>query len=124
MGLDKSLLETAIREAKEEVGIDLRRSALYLGYLGTFKTHSGAMLVLACVFLMKRGRAEEKVEPNAEVAAYRWIPLEVFLRRDSRSTYNLRRAGENVQFPAYAYQDYVIWGLTYGMISTLLAKKE
>ncbi len=119
---DRSLLETATREAREEVGMDLRRSALYLGHLGAFRTHLGTMLVVPCVFLMTR---EEKVKPNAEVSSYRWIPVEVFLSENSRSTYTLKRGGESesVNFPAYVYQDYVIWGLSYKMISALLGRE-
>ena len=103
---DRSLLETATRETKEEVGIDLRRSAIYLGHL--------------CAFLM---RGEERVEPNAEVSSYRWIPMEVFLRQNSRSTYALKRGGEHVKVPACVYQDYIIWGLSYRMISALLGRE-
>jgi len=47
---DRSLLETATRETKEEVGIDLQRSAVYLGHLGAFRTHTGTMLVVPCAF--------------------------------------------------------------------------
>ena len=117
---DRSLLETATRETKEEVGIDLRRSATYLGHLGAFRTHTGTMLVVPCAFLMRK---EERVEPNAEVSSYRWIPIEVFLRENSRSTYALKRGGENAKVPAYVYQDYVIWGLSYSMISALLGRE-
>ena len=117
---DRSLLETATRETKEEVGVDLRRSAIYLGHLGAFRTHTGTMLVVPCAFLMRR---EERVEPNAEVSSYRWIPVEVFLRENSRSTYTLKRGGENVKVPAYVYHDYVIWGLSYRMISALLGRE-
>ena len=116
---DKSLLETATRETREEVGIDLG-SAIYLGHLGAFRTHTGTMLVVPCTFLR---RTEERVEPNAEVSSYRWIPMEVFLRENSRSTNTLKRGGENVNLPAYVYQDYVIWGLSYRMISALLGRE-
>ncbi len=117
---DRSLLETAMRETREEVGLDLWRSAVYLGRLGAFRTHAGTMLVVPCAFLMRR---DERVEPNAEVSSYRWIPVEVFLRENSRSTYTLKRVGENVNFPAYVYEDYVIWGLSYSMISALLGRE-
>jgi 8-oxo-dGTP pyrophosphatase MutT (NUDIX family) len=117
---DRSLLETATRETKEEVGIDLRRSAVYLGHLGAFRTHTGTMLVVPCAFSM---RMQERVEPNAEVFSYRWIPVEVFLRQNSRSTYTLKRGGDKIEFPAYVYQDYVIWGLSYRMISALLGRE-
>jgi len=117
---DRSLLETATRETKEEVGIDLRRSAVYLGHLGAFRTHTGTMLVAPCAFLMKK---VERVEPNAEVSSYRWIPMGVFLNENSRSTYALKRGGESVNLPAYVNQDYVIWGLSYMMISALLGRE-
>jgi len=73
-----------------------------------------------CAFLTRK---EERVEPNAEVSSYRWIPIEVFLRENSRSTYALQRGGENAKVPAYVYHDYVIWGLSYRMISALLGRE-
>ncbi len=118
---DESIIETAVRETKEEVGIDLARFARYLGHLGTFRTHTGTMLVAPCVFILGR---KKRVRPNAEVASYRWIPVEVFFRERSRSMFYLERGGARERFPAYVYRDYVIWGLTYRMISFLIGKRE
>ncbi len=118
---DESILDTAIRETKEEVGIDLARSARYMGHLGTFKTHTGTMLVAPCVFILGR---KKRVMPNQEVASYRWIPVEAFFRERSRSTYHLERGGVRERLPAYVYRDYVIWGLTHRMISFLIGKGE
>lgn len=116
---DRSPLETAIRETKEEVGIDLARSATYLGHLGTFRTHTGMMLVVPYAFLVLE---RVRVERNAEVASHRWVPVEAFLREGSRSAYILREGGNSVRLPAYLYRDFVIWGLTYRIISTLIAR--
>ncbi len=118
---DESIRETAIRETKEEVGIDLSRTARYLGHLGTFRTHTGTMLVAPCVFVLGQ---KKRVRLNAEVASYRWIPVEVFFRESSRSVYHLERGGARVNLPAFVYRDYAIWGLTYRMISLLIGKGE
>ena len=118
---DESLVETAIRETREEVEIDLARSARYLGHLGTFRTHTGTMLVVPCVFVLRR---KDRVRPNAEVASFRWIPVEAFFREKSKSMYYLERGGAREWLPAYVYRDYVIWGLTYRMISFLVGREK
>jgi len=118
---DESLLETAIREAREEVNIDLERSARYLGHLGVFRTHTGTMLVVPCVFVLEHG---SRVKPNPEVASYRWIPVAAFFREESSSKLYLERGGAREAFPAYVYRDYIIWGLTYRMISFLVGREE
>jgi len=118
---DESLLETAIREAREEVGIDLAESARYLGHTGHFRTHTGRMLVVPCVFMMA---SPGLVRTNAEVASYRWVPFETFFKERTRSVGVPGRGSSREKLPAYVYKDYVIWGLTYRIISALVGREE
>jgi len=114
---DSSALQTAIRETREEVGLDLSRDAEFLGYFGSFLTHTGDMEVVPSVFLMKRTR---EVVPNGEISGYRWIPFDSFLSPSSRSTYRFKAGGHSREMPAYIVGDYVVWGLTHRIISSLL----
>jgi 8-oxo-dGTP pyrophosphatase MutT (NUDIX family) len=114
---DTSAKETAIREAREEVGVDLVRNAKFAGYHTPFRTHTGEMDVIPAVFLTPR---ELEVTPNHEVAGFKWVLLEEFLHPRSASTYHLEFRGSFRNLPAFAVGDYVIWGLTHRIISSLL----
>lgn len=114
---DESVLRAAIRETREEVGVDLAGDAAFLGYLGAFRTHTGTMDVVPAVFLLKK---KAEITPNEEVSDYKWVGLGSLLASGSRSTYRLEMGGSSMEMPAFATGDYVIWGLTFRIIETLL----
>lgn len=113
---DRKAVETAVRETREEVGIDLLTEGRFLGYAEASTTHTGTMSVVPCVFAVPR-RLE--VFPNAEVASHRWLELEVLLSAKSRSSYGLEVGGKTVSLPAIRVEDYVIWGLSHRIIINL-----
>lgn len=113
---DSSFRDTATRETKEEMGIDLRRVSRFLGYLGPFKARTKEMMVVPSLFVLTRGTG---ISPNQEVASHRWVPIRVFRADSSRSFYS-RDDGTKLSFPSYIVGDYVIWGLTERIISTLI----
>ena len=115
---DRTVKDTAVRETREEVGIDLDRAAEFLGYGGVTTTHTGTMDVVPSVFMLKRG---VDVRPNEEVASFRWVDLEDLVAPESQSKYEFARGGDTAQMPAYALGDYVVWGLTYRILSSMLA---
>jgi 8-oxo-dGTP pyrophosphatase MutT (NUDIX family) len=114
---DKTARDTAVRETMEEVGIDLGRSAEFLGYGGVMTTHTGTMDVVPSVFELKES---VDVRPNGEVASFRWVEVQRLLSPSARATYELSRDGSVVGMPAYAVGDYVVWGLTYRILNTML----
>jgi len=116
---DNSARETAVRETREEVGLDLAAGARFAGYFVPFRTHTGGMDVIPLVFLMKR---EVEVTPNGEVSEYRWVGLKEFLLPSSASTYRLKTRGFSSDMPAFAVGDFVVWGLTHRIISSLLGE--
>ena len=113
---DASARATAARETYEEVGIDLESAADFLGYAQSMVTHTGTMEVVPAVFLL---RGQVRVKPNEEVASHRWIKLDRMLAPGSRSVYPLNREGVELSMPAYSVEGYVVWGLTYRIVSTL-----
>ena len=118
---DKTARETAMRETMEEVGIDLGRCAEFLGYGGVTTTHTGTMDVVPCVFELKRS---VEVKPNGEVASFQWVELDELLTPSARSVYGVDRGGSMVDMPAYVIGDYVVWGLTYRILSTFLEDRS
>jgi 8-oxo-dGTP pyrophosphatase MutT (NUDIX family) len=115
---DSTLKETAIRETREEVGIDLGQDADFLGYFTPFRTHTGTLDVLPAVFLSKK---DVEVRPNEEVSSYQWVKLEKLTAQRVRSSYRIDAGGQTRMMPALLVDGYVVWGLTHRIISSLLS---
>lgn len=107
---DVSFEETARRETREEVGVDLSSSTgSFLGYMKEFKAESRDVVVVPSVFSVPSPPA---VTPNSEVASYRWIALGSLTTKEARSTYLLRGERSDTPFPSFVRDGLVIWGLT------------
>lgn len=115
---DGTLKETAIRETREEVGIDLGRNADFLGYFTSFWTHTGTLDVFPAVFLLKK---KVEVCPNQEVSSYQWVKLERLTAEQVRSSYRVDEGGQTREMPVLLVDGYVVWGLTHRIISSLLS---
>lgn len=113
---DRSARETAVRETLEEVGIDLNATAEFLGYGPVTTTHTGTMDVVPVAFELK-GTAE--IRPNEEVASYRWVGLRELFSPASRSSFRFESRGGAIEMPAYELEGYVVWGLTYRILSVM-----
>jgi 8-oxo-dGTP pyrophosphatase MutT (NUDIX family) len=118
---DKTAKDTAIRETLEEVGVDLNRVAEFLGYGTVTTTHTGTMDVVPSVFELKEGA---EITPNQEVASFRWVEIDELLSPSARTSYRLNYRGNAVEMPAYVVGDYVVWGLTYRILNSMLDISE
>ncbi len=106
----ESCLETAIREAQEEVGIQLLRENLK-GELPFMNTLITKVRVKPLIF-----RLDEQVRPKIdgrEVEDARWVKLSP--RRSLAYIPNRR-----IMTPAFIMEGLVVWGLTYRILSLLL----
>jgi len=111
-----SLLETALRETREEMGLDLRGRAEILGHMAPRSPGNvPEMLVVPFVAL-----ASEDLAPVAgpEMSETFWVPLADLPRTWGRVT--VPTAVGDLTVPAYLYGDRVIWGFTYRVIEELL----
>jgi 8-oxo-dGTP pyrophosphatase MutT (NUDIX family) len=119
---DASLLATAIRETREEVGIHLTPDQL-LGRLPDLPAFSrskkGSLVVTPFVFGI---RDEPTVVPNVEVATTLWVPMTKLVNGDGRTTFKLDYAGETFDLPCIHLDpgQHRLWGMTFRMLETLL----
>jgi 8-oxo-dGTP pyrophosphatase MutT (NUDIX family) len=120
---DASPLAAAIREAREELALDVERDGELLGALPVVRTHlrkgPGPRLVAPYVFLL---RGEPPLAPNREVQEAMWVPLDFLGERRNRGRFVWIERGVPVVLPCYRWQGHVIWGLTLRMIDDLLAR--
>ncbi|TQK76147.1 8-oxo-dGTP pyrophosphatase MutT (NUDIX family) [Rarobacter incanus] len=69
-------LQTAIRECREETGIELDpRELTYLGRFDATAANEPGMRVESTVYLSRVDRARLSPTPQAEIAELRWTPL-------------------------------------------------
>lgn len=119
---DPDLLATALRETREEVGLDLT-TARTLGRLDDVETHLRGLVVRAYVFELAGDSAfadgPALAVPNAEVAEALWVPLSPMFRGERDTTFSYEHEGRAHRFPAYDVEGRVVWGLTYRMLQLL-----
>lgn len=109
------LIETAVREAWEEIGVDLNLCEA-LGTLDIYtSTRVPDLRVLPFVYLCDR---ELEIRLNEELSSYFWIPLR---RLRSSRGHAIIEGAEN---PAFILEEGVVWGLTYRMLEDLLGRVE
>ncbi len=112
---DQTLLETAVREAEEEVGIQLREHSV-LGALPRVYSRGRSVLVAPFVFQLKR---EVKVRLNDEVAESFWATLAELSKIQPTLRPVVVQQGK-LEVDSYVYDGRVIWGLTFRIINMLL----
>lgn len=120
---DESLLATAIRETREEVGIELavEHFLARLPDVPAFvRSKSGKHLVVTpFVFALP---ADVAVVPNNEVASTLWVPLASLARGEGKSSFTLDYEGTTYDLPCIHLEpgQHRLWGMTYRMLETLL----
>lgn len=113
---DRDALATAIRETREEVGIDLARHGRLLGALDAVQPRAGAPAVAVSpfVFAVPPGAT---ARPNYEVAAALWIPIPELTAPQAATEYvHALDAGDSLRFPAFGVRAHTIWGLTHRIL--------
>ncbi len=116
---DASLLETALREAEEEV--DLRRDLIeVVGEMEDMYVPPSRFLVKPFVAVLSP-EAELVLAPD-EVEAIFSVGLEELMSPESLRTEVWEREGRRIEVPLFAVGGHEIWGATAAMTANLLAR--
>lgn len=114
---DGDLLETARREALEEVGIDLRPAEL-LGRLHDISPmRSSDLAVRPFVFWLPE---RPLLELSDEIAEALWVPLSALATGTLRGSYEVELAEARLHVPAFGIEGRIVWGMTFNVLETLL----
>ena len=121
---DADLRETAVRETREEVGVDLNRSGLLVGRLADLKPTSRAIprLVIAPFVFLLSEDADARVA-SSEIAAVYWVPLANLTAPGARSTVAVETPAGRREFPCYRVEGHPVWGLTYRILQRFLRSR-
>jgi len=119
---DRDLFHTAVRETREEVGIDLDQHGRRLGHLDDLcAVGRGRPLDLIITPFVCAVTAPVKLVPNQdEVQSAFWIPLGSLRHDEVRGTFRHGHGEQEITHPAFVYRGYTIWGLTHRILNGLL----
>lgn len=118
---DGHLVTTAMREAKEELHLELSRDQL-LGSLPSLHPLSAGprgMEVTPFVFSVPE---RPLVRTSDEAAAVFWLPLSEVVAGRFDATY--RHPQSSLEFPSWEFSGYTVWGLTMRVLRDLLERMK
>jgi 8-oxo-dGTP pyrophosphatase MutT (NUDIX family) len=114
--VDTFYRDSARRETKEEVGIDLSRNARFLGYMSPLRTRRDGIWVVPSVFLAEGAL---RVVENVEVSSHKWVPLKELRIPGNRSEHRPYPDDLGRSFPSFDLDGYRVWGLTERILSAI-----
>ena len=113
---DNDLLDTAIRETREETGIIIEREKI-VGQLEPVTTLNSGFTILPFVCILDK---IENLTPNSEVEEFLEIPLELFLKtlaNDSDPEHNSIQ-----EMYTFTFEDHLVWGASARMLKQITTK--
>jgi 8-oxo-dGTP pyrophosphatase MutT (NUDIX family) len=118
---DADALAAAIRETREETGVDLQATASAIGRLAAVPAVARGvrvgMVILPFVFALHHTPV---LQLSSEVQEVVWVPLAFLAEPGNRSSLVWHHGGAAVTLPCYRYQGHTIWGLTLRMVDEIL----
>lgn len=117
---DINLAHTAIRETKEEIGLDLKTCGRLLGPLDISRPTSAQdrlnIMVASYVFALQ---GEHEFQLSHEVDEVIWVPLNDMIGGKLHTVYRSTWGHAARGWPGFDLDGRIIWGLTYRMLGTL-----
>jgi 8-oxo-dGTP pyrophosphatase MutT (NUDIX family) len=115
---DATLLDTAMRETLEEVGLNLSREAEQIGQLDDLQAIARGKPQETVIrpFVFEVHRESPIQVDEAEVAEALWTPLMPLYRGEVDTVRPYQWQGSQIDFPAYDVGGRLVWGLTYQML--------
>lgn len=118
---DIDLLQTAMRETHEEVGIKVERARHLIGPLDEVMPRAPGLtpLVIAAFVFGVHPDTKADIHP-AEVEAAIWVPASALRDEAAVSEVLIEMEGRSHAFPSFRYGEHVIWGLTHRILTQFL----
>jgi 8-oxo-dGTP pyrophosphatase MutT (NUDIX family) len=120
---DASLLETAVRETREETGIALDQRGVHLGRLDEVRPQSPRLPRLSVTPHVFGVPSENRAYvASPEVEAVRWVSVDLLRQPETRGQVEIPLPGGSRSFPCLHVADDVVWGLTYRILDDFLRR--
>lgn len=121
---DASLEDTAIRETREETGIDLASGGRIIGELDEIRPQSVRLPALVVRPFVAVVNEPPTLTLTSEVAAAFWLPFRSLRDLDSWRDTEVTGRGLKMIRRAFHHDGHVIWGITERIIAQLLSLIE
>jgi 8-oxo-dGTP pyrophosphatase MutT (NUDIX family) len=117
---DPGLVDTAVRETREEIGLDLRAQGELLGGLDELHAIArGRPVDLGITPFVFRLHGPAQLTLSSEVTSLHWLPLDDLVGGRHLSTFEYVHEGVPLRLPCLKVGEVVIWGLTFRMFASL-----
>ena len=120
---DPGLLHTAMRETREETGVDLIRNGVPIGRLADVEPaspHLPRMRIAPYVFAVPPAVSAHVA--SRELDRVHWVPLDVLASPATASTTRIHFTGFSKTFPSYHVVGEHVWGLTHRILTGFLER--
>lgn len=119
---DADLVATAVRETREETGLELATQAELVARLAPVRARArGRELDLDVSPFVFVARGALDPLPGPEARELFWLPLEEAARGGFDAEHRVEHAGVVRRFPSWRFGERVVWGLTRWVLCELLA---
>ena len=113
--VDASVVDAALREAEEEIGLD-RRFVEPLGFIDSYRTGTGYRI--APVVALVRPGFVLQLNPHEVVEAFE-VPLSFLMDLTNHQRHSREWRGRQRDFYAMPFGERYIWGATAGMLKNM-----
>lgn len=112
---DKTIIDTALREANEEIGLDTS-SIEVLGTLNQYQTITGFNITPILALVAEKSSFTIDVNEVDEIFQ---VPLQHFLQFELHTIINVERNSQHYPVHYMPYKHYKIWGATAAILKDL-----
>lgn len=122
---DQDLREVAVRETREEVGIDLQVGGRFLGVMEPLQpvTRRLPLIVVTPLVAVAPPNVLLQLDPREVEDAF-WLSITELQREGRSASVSYVFAGQTHQWPAYPSPRGAIWGMTERILTRFLALLE
>jgi 8-oxo-dGTP pyrophosphatase MutT (NUDIX family) len=115
---NESFLETALRETKEEIGVDTHKFSIVGNLTELYVPPSNFIIYPFVAYSLEKLNFQKEDKEVEEIIN---VPISFFLD-DSNRTFQKVKVAQNmmIEVPAFVYQERVIWGATAAILAEIL----
>jgi len=118
---DVTLQDTAIRETREETGIDVTRDGIVLGMLDELRPRTPTLPPMIVTPFVAIVRHDVTIETSDEVAVAFWVALASLEDPSLTVESEVSARGSTWRVPSYLLGGHIVWGMTERILRNLQA---